>query len=100
MALPLSIPNVYLKRPVYYTALHNSAPGELLQSNSCRRACSLFRKIANRDPPGLQSFSLSRLPPDVDGRVCVEYRHVDADSGAELARPHQAEVAIMKSFED
>src|ERR1039457_3441857 len=60
-----TIPNVDLKRPVYYTALPNSLPPrELLQSNSCPGACSLFRIIANRDPPDLQSFSVSRLPPD------------------------------------
>ena len=86
MALPFSVPNVYLKRPVYYTAVHNSPPAELLQSNSCLRAASLFRILPNRASPGLQSFSISRLPPDVDRRLHLHHRHLDADRRPGLAR--------------
>src|SRR5260370_8835215 len=94
MALPFSDPNVYLKRPVYYTAVHNSAPAELLQSNSCPRACSLFRILPNRDSPGLQSFSISRLPPDVDRRLHLQHRNLDADCRPELARPEASKLAF------
>ena len=63
--------------------LHGSSQlsplAELLQSNSCPRACSHFRIIPNRDSPGLQSISISRFPPDVDRRLHLQHRHVDAD---------------------
>src|SRR5437764_10483960 len=41
-----------------------------------------------RAPPGLQSFSLSRFPLDVDRRVHVQHRNLDAESRAELADLH------------
>src|ERR1700758_2284239 len=35
--------------------------------------------------PSLQSISISRFPPDVDWRLHVEHRHVDADRRARVA---------------
>src|ERR1019366_4724286 len=97
MACPSSIPNVYLKRPVYYMAVDHlavlSVP-KLVQSNSCPGASSLLRIIPNRDPADLQSFSISRLPADVDGRLHVQHRHVDADRRPGLAGPEAFQLAV------
>src|ERR1035437_10416862 len=67
---------------------------KLVQSNSCPGASSLSRIIPNRDPPDLQSFSISRFPPDVDGRLHVQHRHVDADCRPELAGPEAFQLAV------
>src|SRR5436305_675137 len=63
------------------TPFHNTEPAKLLQSE-------FSRSHDYRDPPGLQSISLPRFPLHVDRRVYVQYRHLDAESRAELAHLH------------
>src|SRR5215471_9411486 len=53
---------------------------------SCEDILLALRAHANFDPSqSLQGISLSRFPPDVDWRLRLKHRHLDADCGAGMA---------------